>query len=228
MTTAVALSPLPRFQFNQNGVPLAGGLLFTYAAGTTTKQTTYQDSGGNTQNPNPIVLDANGQCVCFLVQNESYKLVLSPANDTDPPTNPFWTQDGVSAASGGSGGGVQLFNVNVFTKNQSVAIVALTDAATVAFDASASNSFELLATSAVGGTRKIGYSSTTPTGGMVCNLFFYQDATGSRALTWDTSYQGPNGGAVPAASTAPNAIDLYSMIYSATKSKWIVNQLKGS
>jgi hypothetical protein len=125
------------------------------------------------------------------------------------------------------GAGVQLGGVNVFTKNQSAAMVALTDAASVALDASLSNSFELLATAGVGATRAIA-NATNPTAGMVLNLLFYQDAAGARALTWGTAYQGPAGAAVPSASTAASAIDLYSMIYSAVKAKWIVNQTKGS
>lgn len=89
--------PLVRQQFNQNGSPLAGGKLFVYAAGTTTKATTYTDSTGNTPNTNPIILDANGQCSCWLDPTLFYKFILSPSTDTDPPTNPYWTVDNVAA-----------------------------------------------------------------------------------------------------------------------------------
>lgn len=123
-------------------------------------------------------------------------------------------------------GGVQLSGVNVFTKNQSVGMVALTDAATVALDASLSNSFELLATSGIGATRKIG-NATNATAGMVLNIWFYQDSSGSRALTWDTNYKVAGGTGVPAASTAVNAVDFYSLSYSATKGIWVVTQQKG-
>jgi hypothetical protein len=61
---AVILSPLAGagWQFFDNsGVPLNGGLLYTYAAGTTTPQTTYSDSTGATPNANPIVLDSAGR-----------------------------------------------------------------------------------------------------------------------------------------------------------------------
>lgn len=122
-------------------------------------------------------------------------------------------------------GGVSLASVNIFTKNQSVAIVALTDASTVALDASLSNNFELLATSGVGATRKIGNASNV-TAGMVLNIWFYQDAGGSRALTWDTTYKFA-GGIVPTASTAANAVDFFSLSYSATKGIWVVVQQKG-
>lgn len=92
----VSISPLAKQQFNQNGIPLAGGKLFTYAAGTTTKLTTYTNSTGGTPNTNPILLDANGQCDIWLTDGLLYKYVLAPATDTDPPTNPFWTEDNVT------------------------------------------------------------------------------------------------------------------------------------
>lgn len=61
---AVLLSPVggaaAQF-FDNNGVPLAGGLLYTYGAGTTTPQTTYTSFSGTTPNTNPIILDSAGR-----------------------------------------------------------------------------------------------------------------------------------------------------------------------
>ena len=58
---AVSLSPLAgagwQF-FNNNGIPLAGGLLYTYAAGTSTPLATYTTFSGNISNSNPIILDS--------------------------------------------------------------------------------------------------------------------------------------------------------------------------
>ncbi len=122
--------------------------------------------------------------------------------------------------------GASLSAVNVWTKNQSSSPVALTDAATVALDASLSNVFELTATSGVGATRKIG-NATNQTSGMVLIIWFYQDSSGSRALTWDTTYKSAGGGGIPAASTAANAVDMYTLTYSGTKSIWLVVQNKG-
>jgi hypothetical protein len=94
---AVNLSPLPIQKFFDNaGRPLNGGLLFTYVAGTTTKLATYQDQAG-TPNTNPIVLNFRGEANVWLDQTLTYKFVLAPANDTDPPTNPIWSVDNVSA-----------------------------------------------------------------------------------------------------------------------------------
>jgi len=55
---AVNLSPVGGVAqqfFSNNGVPLSGGLLYTYAAGTTTPQTTYTTSAGNIAHTNPII-----------------------------------------------------------------------------------------------------------------------------------------------------------------------------
>lgn len=93
------LSPLPIQKFfGNNGRPLAGGLLFTYDAGTSTKVATYTDASGSVQNTNPIVLDFRGECRLWLDPKQSYKFVLSPPGDTDPPTHPIWTVDDITVA----------------------------------------------------------------------------------------------------------------------------------
>lgn len=113
---ATGISPLPKFQFSQNGIPVAGGLVFTYESGTTIKQATYTNSQGATPNTNPIVLDANGQCDMWLIQGLYYTIVLSPQGDTDPPSNPYWTEPnitndaGVLAGNLGASDGVALVN----------------------------------------------------------------------------------------------------------------------
>ena len=47
--------------FTDDGVPLAGGLIYSYAAGTTTPKTTYTNSTGNTAHTNPIILNSAGR-----------------------------------------------------------------------------------------------------------------------------------------------------------------------
>jgi hypothetical protein len=92
---ANVLSPNAKQQFFSNdGKPLVGGLLFSYAAGSSTKVDTFTGPGAGT-NTNPIELNFRGECDLWLVPNFHYKLVLSPATDTDPPTNPIWTVDDV-------------------------------------------------------------------------------------------------------------------------------------
>lgn len=94
-------SPVPKLKFfdPSTGTPLAGGLLFTYANGTTTKQTTYSAPG--TPNTNPIVLDANGECVVILNSSELYTFTLAYPGDTDPPTNPIWSVNDIGSPGQG-------------------------------------------------------------------------------------------------------------------------------
>lgn len=47
--------------FDNNGVPLAGGKIYTYEAGTSTPLATYTSSTGNTTHTNPIILDSAGR-----------------------------------------------------------------------------------------------------------------------------------------------------------------------
>jgi hypothetical protein len=85
---AVFLSPVggagAQF-FDNNGNPLTGGKLFTYAAGTTTPQATYTSSAGVTFHTNPIILDAAGRVPgggeIWLADNQIYKFVLKTSND---------------------------------------------------------------------------------------------------------------------------------------------------
>lgn len=65
--------------FDNNGVPLAGGLIYTYAAGTTTPQATYTTSAGTVAHTNPIVLNSAGRVPggeLWLVMGLNYKFVL--------------------------------------------------------------------------------------------------------------------------------------------------------
>jgi hypothetical protein len=65
--------------FDDNGVILSGGKLYSYAAGTTTPQTTYTSASGVTAHTNPIVLDSAGRVATgeiWLTAGENYKFVL--------------------------------------------------------------------------------------------------------------------------------------------------------
>jgi hypothetical protein len=90
------LPPLFNAQFfDDDGTPLAGGKLYTYATGTTTNQTTYQDQAGATPNANPIVLDSRGECRLWLSGVLEYTFVLKRA---DGSTVRSW--DDVGSATG--------------------------------------------------------------------------------------------------------------------------------
>jgi len=82
---AVNLSPIGNgFQFfTTTGVPLAGGKIYTYQAGSSTPLATYSDNGGVYPNTNPIVLGADGRSSTeiWLSYGYNYKFVLKDAND---------------------------------------------------------------------------------------------------------------------------------------------------
>jgi hypothetical protein len=69
--------------FTDDGVPLSGGKLYTYAAGTTTPLTTYTSRAADTPNANPIILDAAGRTPQQIWSTEGllYKYVIKDAND---------------------------------------------------------------------------------------------------------------------------------------------------
>ena len=93
----VTLAPCIIHEFyDSNGDPANGAQLFVYAAGTTTKVNTWSDATATALNSNPIVLDAAGRCEIWL-EDGSYKFVLAPSTDTDPPTSPYWTRDVVAS-----------------------------------------------------------------------------------------------------------------------------------
>lgn len=85
------LSPVLKQRFfDSNGLPLAGGQLYSYQAGTTTPQVTYSNSTGTT-NSNPVILDANGYADVWLDPTLSYKFILQDAS-----SSVLWSIDNVS------------------------------------------------------------------------------------------------------------------------------------
>ena len=68
-------------QFDDDGNLLVGGLIYTYAANSSTPLATYTDESGATPQANPIVLDARGEAAnsIWLTEGNSYKLRLFDA-----------------------------------------------------------------------------------------------------------------------------------------------------
>ena len=98
MATGVVI-PVPKAQFFDNdGDALAGGLLYAYAAGTSTPQDTFSDVGLTTPNTNPVVLDAAGRATIYLTPSTAYKFVLKTSTGTT-----LWTQDNVTVAAVAAG-----------------------------------------------------------------------------------------------------------------------------
>jgi hypothetical protein len=78
-----------KFQaINSNGVPLVGGKLYSYAAGTTTPLTTYSNYELSAANTNPVILDSRGEA--FVYCSSLLKLILKTSDDVV-----IWTVDNI-------------------------------------------------------------------------------------------------------------------------------------
>lgn len=92
MSSAMLTPCLIQRFLNQAGAgPLAGGMVYSYIAGTSTPQATYTDQTGATPNANPVVLDATGSAEIWM-GNASYKFVV-----TDSLNNVQFTVDNVQS-----------------------------------------------------------------------------------------------------------------------------------
>ena len=93
----VALSPAfgPGYQgFTVGGLPLSGGLLYTFLAGTNTPAATYTTSSGSIANTNPIVLGPDGRppFEIWLTTGQAYLFTLK-----DALNNQIGTYDNITA-----------------------------------------------------------------------------------------------------------------------------------
>lgn len=89
-------------QFIPGGnTPANGAQLFLYVAGSvSTKQTGFKDNAGSASFSNPLLLDSGGNIPnggqIWFAAGQTYKAVLAPSNDTDPPGSPYWTEDNLA------------------------------------------------------------------------------------------------------------------------------------
>ena len=102
---AVNLSPIGNgFQFlTTTGLPLNGGLIYTYQAGSTTPLATYSDINGAIANTNPIVLGTDGrpQGEIWLTYGYYYKFVLQTSTGSTIQTyDNLYGIIGTTSASG--------------------------------------------------------------------------------------------------------------------------------
>lgn len=70
--------------FNSGGVPLYGGKIYTYEAGTTTPKATYTEANGLTAHPNPIILNSAGRVPggeIWLTSAQAYLFILKTSSD---------------------------------------------------------------------------------------------------------------------------------------------------
>ena len=113
-----------------------------------------------------------------------------------------------------------LADTNIFTKAQTVTPVALTDAATIATDASLSNTF----TVTLGGNRTLG-NPTNLANGCIYNWRVKQDGTGSRTLAYGSKFKWP-GGSAPTLTTTASATDFISGQYFSDTDTLLCTSLK--
>jgi hypothetical protein len=94
---------------DNNGAPLTGGLLYVYAAGTSTPVTTYTSREATANNTNPIVLDAAGRTPAeiWLDGGSFYKFVLKTSTfvqvgsyDNIPAVNDVTTVNNLLTVTG--------------------------------------------------------------------------------------------------------------------------------
>src|SRR5678816_950526 len=82
MAAAILGVPVPQY-LDDDGLPLAGGFLYSYQAGTAfgTPQSLYTDSGLSTAYSNPIELDGSGRPAgpIYMLATPAYDLVLKDA-----------------------------------------------------------------------------------------------------------------------------------------------------
>ena len=91
MSANLVPSPIMQF-FTTSGIPLVGGKLYTYAAGTTTPLATYVSAAGVSANTNPIILNSRGEASVWL-GTAAYKFKLLDATNVE-----IWTVDNIDAS----------------------------------------------------------------------------------------------------------------------------------
>ena len=105
---SVNLSPIGNgFQFlTTTGLPLAGGKIYTYQAGSSTPLATYSDNGGVYANANPIILGSDGrpQSEIWLTYGYNYKFILTDSSDVQIQSydNLYGIVGTVSSGGGGT------------------------------------------------------------------------------------------------------------------------------
>lgn len=112
---------------------------------------------------------------------------------------------------------------NAFTAgNQTTPSAVTFNASAMTINCALSNVFTCTFT----GTVTVAPTVSNPGDGQTINFFITQDGTGSRTMTWPTSFKWP-GGTVGVLSTAINAVDLVVATYRASTGFWYTSLSKG-
>ncbi len=170
---------------------------------------------------NDFIADANGNEVLVVGQTASAVnevKVTNAATGANPVIAAQGGDTNVTLELNAKGSGVVFANKGTKRK-----VVALTDGANIATDASAGDIF----TVTLGGNRTLA-NPTNPADGMIRCWRIKQDATGSRTLTLDTNFR--FGTDIPSLimTTTASKTDYFIAIYNGTDSRWdIVDFVRG-
>ena len=126
--------------FDDNGIPLVGGKLYSYAAGTTTLLTTYTTSAGTVANTNPIILNAGGRTPNEIWQATGVLLKFALYNSVNELIG---TYDGIPSINDPFGINSQLTSVagtNSITATATPSLTAYATGAIYSFIATNTNS----------------------------------------------------------------------------------------
>ena len=194
------------------GLDSATGLVVETAADTFTKRTLTAGSSKVT------VTSGNGVSGNPTVDVDQTQLTLAESQVTNLTTDLAAKE---STANKGAASGYAPLNSSskVPVANLPLAIppVTLTDAATIATDASQSNHFRVT----LGGNRTLG-NPTNPTDGQKVIWELIQDGSGSRTITLDTNFAlGSDISSVTLTTTASKR-DFLGAVYNSTAGKWYV------
>lgn len=169
-------TPYAKIQFFDNvGNPLAGGKIYSYAAGTLTPKSTYTDAGEGTPNANPVVMDSAGRANIWLGTG-GYKLILKTSADST-----IWTVDNVPGNGSFSGnlsvsGNATIGGTLGITGNTALSgTLATTGAVTL--------SSTLTATGAISSSSTITAAAVIPTGSSPPVNGLYLNSANTPAIT---------------------------------------------
>jgi hypothetical protein len=132
-------------------------------------------------------------------------------------TGAVLTQALASPAHAAGTGAAALQSTTVEQGALAPAVVALTDAPTIAVDASQGNDFRVT----LGASRTMG-NPVNPADGQQVIFQITQGSGGSAAVTWGTGYEFSTGLPQPTLSTAAGETDLLGFIYDAHRQTWLL------
>lgn len=100
------LMPNPKQQFfDNNGLPLVGGMVYTYDAGTSNPRNTFTDEAGTIPQPNPVPLNVRGEPASAIRWSGSYRIEVKDSlgnlvytvDDFETPITPNQAADSTGA-----------------------------------------------------------------------------------------------------------------------------------